>query len=147
MSVRSYTKIWIHYVWGTKDRDKLLLDREFRKKVSKHLSKNSIKKDIFMKINYVNSDHVHALVDLPTNKTIEEVARLLKGELSSWINNNVEFKFSWAKGYGAFSVSESSLDKVVSYINNQEEHHKIKNFSEEYDNFLRAYNVQNFVNQ
>lgn len=147
MSVRSYTKIWIHYVWGTKDRDKLLSDKEFRKKVSKHLSKNSMQKEIFMKVNYVNSDHVHALVDLPTNKTIEDVARLLKGELSSWINNSIEYKFSWAKGYGAFSVSESSLDKVVRYIQNQEEHHKIKNFSDEYDDFLRAYNIQKFVNQ
>jgi len=47
-----------------------------------------------MKVNYVNSDHVHAVIDLPTNMTIEDVARLLKGELSSWINNNIESKFN-----------------------------------------------------
>jgi REP element-mobilizing transposase RayT len=100
-----------------------------------------------MKVNYVNSDHVHAVIDLPTNMTIEDVARLLKGELSSWINNNIDFKFNWATGYAAFSVSESKLDKVIKYILDQEEHHKNKSFAEEYDEFLRAYNVKGIVNQ
>ena len=141
MSVRSFTKIWLHIIWSTKNRNKSLVDREFRKRISKHLLENSKEKGIYMKVNYVNSDHVHAVIDLPTNMTIEDVARLLKGELSSWINNNIESKFKWATGYAAFSVSESNLDKVVKYIMNQEEHHRIKSFSEEYDTFLRAYNV------
>jgi REP element-mobilizing transposase RayT len=41
-----------------------------------------------MKINYVNRDHVHALVDLPTNLSIEDAMQLLKGESSHWINEN-----------------------------------------------------------
>jgi hypothetical protein len=32
-----------------------------------------------MKINYVNPDHVHALVDLPTHLCIEDGMQLLKG--------------------------------------------------------------------
>jgi len=120
----------------------LLPEREFRKRISKHLYKNSEDKGIYMKVNYVNSDHVHAVIDLPTNMTIQDVARLLKGELSSWINNNINFKFNWSTGYAAFSVSESKLDKLVKYILNQEEHHKNKSFTEEYDEFLRAYNVK-----
>jgi REP element-mobilizing transposase RayT len=142
MSVRSFTKIWIHFIWGTKNRNKSLTNREFRKRISKHLSTNSENQGIYMKVNYVNSDHIHSVIDLPTNMTIEDVARLLKGELSSWINNNIEFKFNWATGYAAFSVSESKLDKVIKYILNQEEHHKNKSFTEEYDEFLRAYNVK-----
>ena len=140
MSVRSFTKIWIHFIWETKNHDKSLPDKEFRKRISKHLSVNSESKGIYMKVNYVNSDHVHALIDLPTNMTIEDVVRLLKGELSSWINDNVEFKFNWATGYAAFSVSESKLDDVIKYILSQEEHHKHKSFAEEYEEFLRAYN-------
>ena len=142
MSVRSFTKVWIHFIWGTKNRSKSLTNREFRKRISKHLSLNSENQGIYMKVNYVTSDHVHALIDFPTNMTIEDVARLLKGELSSWINNNVDFKFNWATGYAAFSVSESKLDKVIKYILNQEEHHKNKSFTEEYDEFLSAYNIR-----
>jgi len=41
-----------------------------------------------MKINYVNADHVHALVDLPTALSIEELMQLLKGSSSHWINAN-----------------------------------------------------------
>jgi len=96
-----------------------------------------------MKVNYVNADHVHALIDLPTNIKIEDAARLLKGELSSWINNNIDFKFNWATGYAAFSVSESRLDKVIKYIINQEEHHRNKSFNEEYNEFLTAYKLNN----
>ncbi len=119
---------------------KTLSDREFRKRISSHLLTYSNEKGIYMKVNYVNSDHVHTVIDLPTNMTIEYVLRLLKGQTSYWINNNnVEYKFNWATGYAAFSVSESNLDKLVKYILNQEEHHKVKSFTEEYDEFLRAY--------
>jgi len=41
---------------------------------------------MYMKINYVNPEHVHTLIDLPTNKTIEEVVQLFKGGSSHWIN-------------------------------------------------------------
>jgi len=94
MSVRSFTKLWIHLIWGTKDRVKSLSDRELRKRISNHLIKYSKEKGIYMKNNYVNSDHVHAVIDLPTNMTIEDVSRLLKGGTSYWINNNIEYKFN-----------------------------------------------------
>jgi len=141
MSVRSFTKLWLHLIWGTKNREKNLSDREFRKKISNHLLTYSKEKGIYMKVNYVNSDHVHAVIDLPTNMTVEDVARLLKGETSYWINNNTGYKFNWATGYGAFSVSESNLNKTVKYILNQEEHHKHKSYTEEYDDFLKAYKI------
>jgi REP element-mobilizing transposase RayT len=94
-----------------------------------------------MKTNYVNSDHVHALIDLPTNTTVEDVLHLYKGSSSNWINKNVKYKFSWAKGYAAFSVSESSAEKVIHYIKNQEEHHGKRTFTKEYEEFLKNYNV------
>ncbi len=143
MSVRSYTKIWLHLIWGTKNRAKTLSKEEFRKRISNQLLTYSKEKGIYMKTNYINSDHVHTLIDLPTNMTIEDVSRLLKGGTSYWINNNAEYKFNWATGYAAFSVSESNLDKLVKYILNQEEHHRNKSFTEEYDDFLRAYNIVN----
>ncbi len=142
MSVRSYTRIWIHLIWGTKNHEKLLPDRDFRKKVSRHLALNSEKKNILMKINYINADHVHTLIDLPTNITVKDAARLLKGELSSWINSEVAYKFNWATGYAAFSVSESKVKAVVSYIKNQEDHHKRISYGEEYDEFLRGYHIK-----
>jgi REP element-mobilizing transposase RayT len=91
-----------------------------------------------MKINYVNADHVHALIDLPTGLSIEELMQLLKGSSSHWINaNNVlTGKFAWGRGYGAFSVSESNVARVAAYIAGQEEHHRVRGFAEELGEFL-----------
>jgi REP element-mobilizing transposase RayT len=91
-------------------------------------------KGIYMKINYVNADHVHALVDLPTAFSIGELMQLLKGSSSHWINANdiMTGKFAWGRGYGAFSVSESNVDQVARYIAHQEEHHRIRTFAEEF---------------
>jgi REP element-mobilizing transposase RayT len=41
-----------------------------------------------MKINFVNADHVHALVDLPTSISIEDLVQLFKASSSHWINAN-----------------------------------------------------------
>ncbi len=139
MSFRSYSKILLHLIWGTKNREKSLADKSFRKTVSEYLYNYSNDKSIPMIMNYVNSDHVHALIELPTNKTIEEVMQLLKGSSSHWINEQVSFKFAWGKGYGVFSVSESKLNTVKKYIKNQEEHHRDKGFSDEYETFISVY--------
>ena len=90
-----------------------------------------------MKINYVNADHVHALVDLPTAVSIEELIQLLKGSSSHWISSHdiVTGKFAWGRGYGAFSVSQSNVNRVARYIADQEEHHRVRTFAEE----LRAF--------
>ncbi|MEW6507785.1 MAG: transposase [Bacteroidota bacterium] len=97
-----------------------------------------------MKKNYVNSEHVHAIIDLPTNLSIEEVMHLLKGSSSHWINNKKYFaaKFNWGRGYAALSVPESALDKVVKYIEGQEEHHRTKSFLEEYEAFIKVYGMK-----
>lgn len=144
MFLHSYTKCWLHLIWGTLNREKLLPTKEVRKALSAYLYKYSKDNNIFMKTNFVNSDHVHALIDLPTNITIENVLKLFKGSSSHWINENslIATKFTWGRGYGAFSVSESNLDKVIDYIKNQEEHHRKKSFTEEYQGFIERYGLQ-----
>ena len=142
MSLHSYSRCWLHMIWATKNRQKVL-DKQARKMVSDHLSENAKEKDIYMKINYVNADHVHSLIDLPTKYSIEDVAKLLKGELSFWINQNdiIPDKFSWGRGYGVFSVSHSIVAKVAEYIATQEEHHKTMTFLEEYKDFVENYGL------
>ena len=108
MSVRSYKKIWLHLIWGTHNRENYLSDKNLRKELSQFFYRYSVEKKIYMKINYVNPDHVHALIDLPTNVTVEDTFHLYKGSSSSWINKQVSFKFNWSIGYGVFSVSESN---------------------------------------
>ena len=140
MSQHSQNKLWIHFIWETHNREKVFT-REARKRVSKILFDYSKEKKIFMKVNYVNADHVHTLIDLPTSLSVEECVKLLKGYSSYIINKDriVNSRFSWGKGYGAFSVSTSKLDSVVNYIKGQEDHHRVKSFTEEYELFIKEY--------
>ena len=74
---------------------------------------------------------------------IAELARDIKNNSSKFINNKgfVKGKFSWQEGYGVFSYSESQIDKVFKYIENQEQHHSKASFREEYKNFLTEFNI------
>jgi len=137
MSVHSYSRCWIHLIWGTLNRERVL-NKSAAASVSGYLAEYAEKEGIYMKINYVNADHVHALIDLPTALSIEKVVQLLKGSSSHWINSNdlVTGKFAWGRGYGAFSVSESNVDQVARYIASQEEHHRVRTFAEELREFI-----------
>jgi len=65
-----------------------MLDKRAAVRASDNLYFYCDEKGIYLKINYFNTDHTHALVDLPTNLTIEQVVQLLKGSSSHWINEN-----------------------------------------------------------
>jgi REP element-mobilizing transposase RayT len=65
MSLHSYSRCWLHLIWGTLNREKLL-PKEAAARVSRYLTEYAEGKGFYMKINYVNADHVHALIDLPT---------------------------------------------------------------------------------
>ncbi len=83
-------------------------------------------------------DHIHALIMAPPTLSPSQIAQLLKGESSKWIHE--EFAalkhFGWQDGYAAFSVSNSNIPDVISYIRNQREHHRKRGFQEEYLEFL-----------
>ncbi len=99
MSTHSYSRIWIHLIWETLGRERML-DKQAASKASVHLSDYAVEKGIYMKINYFNADHTHTLFDLPTSKCIEEVVQLFKGDSSHWINENnlVIGRFAWGRG-------------------------------------------------
>lgn len=129
-------------VWATIKR-RPLLPKPAAARLSAHLHEHAHKKGIYMKINFVNADHTHVLVDLPVGKAIDEVVQLLKGESSHWVNesNLIAGKFGWQRGYGAFSVSHSGVNEMCAYIARQEEHHRKKTFSEELRQFVERYGL------
>jgi putative transposase len=117
----------LRLIWGTLNREKLV-NKQAAARLSRYLDEYADTKGVYTKINYVNADHVHTLVDLPTNLSIEELIQLLKGSSSHWVNANniVAGRFAWGRGYGAFSVSKSNVAQVAAYIAGQEEHHRVR---------------------
>jgi putative transposase len=142
-SLHSYSRIWVHFVWATLER-RPVLGKGAAARLSSHLTEYASQKAIYMKINFVNADHVHGLVDLPTSLSVEEMMHLFKGESSHWINENalVPGKFGWGRGYGVFSVSHSVVGDVARYIAEQEEHHRKRGFTDEFKLFVERYGLE-----
>lgn len=140
-----FIRIWIHYVWATKNREPFL-NEAIRQVVFKHIRENAIKKGIY--IDCINGylEHAYCIVSLGSDQTISKTIQMIKGESSFWINQNklCNTKFEWQDEYFAVSVSESNLEKVRSYISRQEEHHKKKTFTEECDEFMAKYGFKKF---
>ncbi|MBC8553335.1 MAG: IS200/IS605 family transposase [Candidatus Brocadiales bacterium] len=88
-------------------------------------------------------NHVHILARFSAFVSVSEMMRCIKGSSSKWVNENskITSHFSWQRGYGAFSVSESSVENVISYIGNQEEHHKKITFEEELMLLLQKHKI------
>jgi len=136
-----YSKLLVHLVWSTKNRDKLI-SLELKQLLLNHILGNAKRKEIVIISLNCTSDHIHLLVSLKPDQSVSNIVRLIKGESSFWINkqNILKRKFEWQEEYFAVSVSESIREKVVAYIENQEEHHKTNSFMDEYNTFIKKYN-------
>ena len=88
------------------------------------------------------ADHVHILCQLAKTQSVSVVMEHLKTSSSKWLKTQGVRTFSWQRGYGAFSVSQSNVASVVSYIEKQEEHHRTATFEEEFRLFLKRYRVE-----
>ena len=137
----SWIRIWVHLVFETKNREPYLNSTELRKNVFIHIKQNADEKEIWLdNINGYN-DHIHCLVSLGKEQSISKVAQLIKGESSHWINENnlTKNKFIWQDDYWAVGVSESHLDSIRQYIQDQENHHKKMSFNDEIELFMNKY--------
>jgi REP element-mobilizing transposase RayT len=137
----SFTNMWAHLVWATKDR-KPLLTKPARQEIFKHIRETAHSKGIY--VDFINGyiDHVHCLISMNAKQNIADIAQALKGESSYWVNYNTTLlphRLQWGKGYYAVSVGLSALDVVREYIKNQEAHHSKKSFVEECEEFMRIY--------
>jgi putative transposase len=135
----SYTKIWVHAVWGTKGRQPIL-SNGLRRKFLDHLLQHAVSREIEIGLLNCWVDHVHCLIRLQPGQNIEEVLKIIKRESSHWINMNhlTEKRFNWSGDYYAASVSEGNLNGVKNYIQHQERHHSHRTFREEIAAYFEA---------
>ncbi len=88
-------------------------------------------------------NHIHIVTKLKPSHFIPDFLKRIKANSSKWINdhNKIEGRFSWQVGYGIFSVSESQLPYVVSYVENQKSHHKHQLFEDEFVQLLDKHGI------
>lgn len=143
MKAGAYTQLYTHLIFAVKYRERLLL-KDFRGEIFSYISgiiTNRRHKSII--VNGV-TDHVHILIGLNPNDKISDLVACIKRDSSRFINEKrfVLGKFHWQDGYGAFSYSKSQLDKVYTYVANQEDHHKRRTFREEYVGLLKKFQIE-----
>jgi putative transposase len=128
----TYTRIYVHIIFSVRNRARLL-HKEWRNEVFAYMAgiiKN--KGHLVLCVNGVE-DHVHILSAFRPHASLSDLVRDVKNNSTKFINEKrwVAQKFSWQGGFGAFSCDHRDVDRVVAYIQNQEEHHKISSFTEE----------------
>src|SRR5205814_436203 len=78
------------------------------------------------------ADHIHILAKFKPTLSLSDAVRDIKANSSKWLNEKSRiYKFGWQDGFAAFTVSESQVEKVTRYIQNQKTHHRRVTFQEE----------------
>jgi len=90
-----------------------------------------------------HEDHVHMLYRKPPTLRTKDMIEELKRQSSLWLrdHNFVERNFHWQSGFGAFSISNSEVDSLSSYIGNQTDHHREATWEQEYRDLLEKHGV------
>jgi REP element-mobilizing transposase RayT len=139
----TYTQLYIQIIFAVKGKQNLI-PRFHNNELQKYVT--GIVQNRNHKMLAVNNepDHVHIFLGLDPKMAISILAKAIKSISSKFINEKRWFKgrFEWQKGYGAFSYSRSQIDRVIKYINNQQEHHRKKTFREEYLAFLKKFKIE-----
>ena len=136
---QSYTNLIYHIVFSTKNRESLITD-EIKPRLYEYIGgilRN--KGGVALAIGGMN-DHIHVLAKLHPDESLSSVLRDLKANSSGWMHKVFpEMKdFSWQRGYGAFTVSQSNVEDVRNYLKRQKEHHAKISFRDEFIQFLKA---------
>ncbi|HRG10389.1 MAG TPA: transposase, partial [Cyclobacteriaceae bacterium] len=89
-------------------------------------------------------DHIHFLIGMRPSCALSDLVREIKKASNEFIKEKkfTQHKFQWQEGYGAFSYNHSDIGKVIAYIQNQKQHHSIKTFREEYETFMKEFNIE-----
>ena len=81
------------------------------------------------------------MISLGKTVDISNMIGHIKRDSSSWMKKH-DRSFYWQEGYGAFSIGESQVSRVMKYISEQKEHHARHDFKDEFRSLLERYRVE-----
>lgn len=140
---QSLAKLYIHLIFSTKNRERILGDDA---RADLHSYLGGILRDLDSPAVEINSepDHIHILLNLSRTHSLSDVIMQVKRGSSAWLKSkDARYGlFHWQSGYGAFSVSQSAVNDVRTYIRDQREHHRTRTFQEEFRAFLQRYEIE-----
>jgi len=139
----SFSRLVVHFIFSTKDRQPLI-SAPLQQRLYPYIGGILHRQRSRLLKAGGTSDHIHLLAALHPELGVAEAMRLVKANSSKWVHDTFPnlSAFAWQTGYGAFTVSESSIGDVIRYVDNQEEHHRRVTFEEEFVGFLRRHGIE-----
>ncbi|MFH1214131.1 MAG: IS200/IS605 family transposase [Candidatus Neomarinimicrobiota bacterium] len=139
---QSLSHIILHLVFSTKNRYPWL-DEPIRSALHAYLS--TVVRNTGCECYRVGgvADHVHLAIRFSRTITVAALVEEIKTSSSKWLKTQSPklHSFAWQRGYGVFSVGQKDLDRLLAYIDNQEDHHSERTFQYEYRAFLKKYRM------
>jgi REP element-mobilizing transposase RayT len=140
---QSLSAVYIHLVFSTKYRYPFLRDSGLRKDLHAYLGGSSKNLDCPPLLVGGVEDHVHLLARFGRTITQAEWVKELKRVSNLWLKEEAGLRqFSWQSGYADFSVSQSNVDRVKTYIANQERHHRKITYQDEVRGLLTKHGME-----
>jgi putative transposase len=140
---QSLAKVYLHAAFSTNGREMALLD-DWRDELFRVMGGTANNLGCQSLIVGGMPDHVHLLFQLGRTITIADAVGKIKSTSSLWINQTQarSTPFHWQSGYAVFSVSQSNLEAVRKYIQEQPRHHTRKSFQDELRDWMRRYEIE-----
>ncbi len=139
----TYTQLYIQLVFAPALGDAIIYS-SWRERLHKYMT--GVIQNKGHKLIAINSrpDHLHFFIGMNPDEALSDLVRDVKRDSTNFVNKEIRprGRFSWQEGYGAFSYCHSEIDRVAKYILNQEEHHRVRTFQEEYTNLLELFAVK-----
>ncbi len=135
--MNTYTQILYQIIFSTKNHERTLTDKN-RQDLHKYIwGILNNKRCHLYRIGGV-SDHIHIVTHLHPLISLASVVKDNKLASAEYIKaRNLFPMFSgWQDGYGGFTYSFKDKDRLIEYVKNQEDHHTIKTFREEFIELL-----------
>lgn len=127
---QSLANVLVHLVFSTKDRTPYLTS-DIRRELFPYMG--GVLRNIECPVLQIGGveDHVHILLRLSRTISLAQLVEKTKTSTSKWIKTKGPADFAWQAGYGAFSVQQNETDRVIRYLQGQEEHHRTVSFQDE----------------
>jgi putative transposase len=139
----TFSQIYVHTIFAVKGRENLI-NKKWKDELYKYIC--GIVNNNHQKVYAINGmpDHIHLLLSIKPDCKLSDLMRDIKASSSKWINDKKFMigQFRWQEGFGAFSYSQSQINQVIAYIDNQELHHSKKSFKQEYIELLEKFKIE-----
>jgi putative transposase len=139
----TYTQILYQIVFSTKYRERTMIKKD-RPELFRYISGVLKKKNCHLyRVNGVE-DHLHIVSHIHPSVALADLVKDIKLSATSMIKEKNIFPnfVGWQDGYGAFTYQIQAKNKLIEYVKNQEEHHLVKTFEEEYRSLLKEHKIE-----